>query len=147
MNEQEFSQRHVLPHLRQWGDASRIENSAESGTPDVTYAIDGQQGWIETKIIRNGVLTFERFQLPWLKRRLRVAHGNLWIFATDSDGLYVYSAEQIIKAPHYPTKRKTIEVLVEELEPLVFGAAQPWPWGAVLLMLTRHALRFTPTKV
>lgn len=146
MTEADFSRNDVMPHLLQWGDASRIENTTESGTPDISYAIAGIQGWIELKLIRQGKLTFEKFQLSWLKKRLRHSRGNLWLFATDEEALYIYSAEQLLAAPRYPYK-DMIQVLIEDLTPpLVHSPTKPWRWGDVLVLLTRHIMICTPAK-
>ena len=146
LTETEFSRNDIMPHLLQWGDATRIETTTISGMPDISYAIAGLQGFVELKIVRQGKLTFEKFQLPWFRKRLRHAKGNLWLFATDGAALYVYSAEQLLKAPRYP-KGDMVQLFIEELEPpLVFSPAKPWNWGEALTLLTRHALICTPAK-
>ena len=140
MNEAEFYRTYVAPKLSAWGDHSRIENSLEGGTPDISYAITGVQGWIETKIIHSGKMSFEKFQLPWLRKRLRHAEGNLFIFATDQTALYVYGAGQVLKAKA-TTYRKWTQVAIADIEkPVVYGPQQPWPWGEVLLLLTKDKI-------
>ena len=146
MDEATFSRQHVMPRLLQWGDATRVENTATSGMPDISYAIAGIQGFVEMKVIRQGKLSFEKFQLPWLRKRLRHARGNLWLFATDGDALYVYSAEQLLAAKRYP-HGDMVQLFIEELAPpLFFSPTQPWQWGSVLTLLTRHTLICTPVK-
>jgi hypothetical protein len=145
MLEADFYHNDVEPHLRQWGDYNRVESTTESGCPDISYAIGGIQGWIELKILHNDLLYFEKFQLAWLKKRLRHAHTNLWVFAADEAKLLVYSAEQVLKAPRTRVT-KWLVVDTEKIDvPMVCGL-RPWPWGKVLTLLTQHQLMFTPTK-
>ena len=128
-----------MPHLLAWGDASRVENAVESGMPDISYAIEGVQGWIETKLVRRGLLHFEKFQLAWLRKRLRHAHDNLWIFAVDDKGeaFYVYSALQVIMANRV-LKRDWLVINVSNIgAPLVYGSNAPWPWEKVHMLLAR----------
>lgn len=139
MLEADFYRNHVRKAFEQWGDHSRVENTAESGTPDITYAVGGIQGWVETKIIRSGCLKFEKFQLAWLRKRARHAHGkNLWVFATDGCSLYVFTADQILKGPR-TIDRDWVSVNVAALgKPRVFGEKMPWPWGQVLVALSEQ---------
>lgn len=135
--ESDFYARFVRPKLKDWGDHCRVENSAESGTPDISYAICGVQGWIETKLVREDALHFSVFQLPWMQKRLRHAKGNLWLFATDFQALYIYSAEQLLKAKKERVG-KWIKMMIYDIEPpLVYSPHPPWEWGRVLLLLTR----------
>ena len=143
MLESEFYHSHVKPHLEQWGDHNRVENSAESGTPDISYAIAGVQGWLELKVIRDGLLSFEKFQLAWLKKRWRHAKGNLWVFATDGEALYVYSVDRIIATPRH-VYRRWLKMPIALIEPNVHGPTKPWPWGKVLSTLTPRLTLASP---
>lgn len=139
MLEAEFYRNHVKKAFDRWGDHSRVENTAESGTPDISYAVGGLQGWVETKIVRAGCLKFEKFQLAWLKKRSRHAHGkNLWVFATDGKSLFVYTAEQILKGKRTMNK-DWVSVDIDSLgKPRVFGETLPWPWGQVLVAISEQ---------
>lgn len=58
-------------------DYTRIETNTALGVPDVNYCLNGQEGWIEYKVIENRVLqpdTMVRIrlrpeQVAWLTRR------------------------------------------------------------------------------
>jgi hypothetical protein len=136
ITEADFYRLHVRPHLDQWGDHCRVENTAESGTPDISYAINGIQGWIETKVVRHGKMHFERFQPAWMKKRLRHSLGNVWVFAADeaAEQLFIYRADDIVKAPKSKYKDWLV-VETKDVQPYVYSATRPWPWGRVLLAL------------
>lgn len=68
-------------------DLVRVENSAWPGTPDVSYCLDGVEGWIELKQVEKWPirpatpLRVEHFtaqQRAWLTRR-SVAGGRVWV--------------------------------------------------------------------
>jgi len=97
MNETEFYRNHVKKKLLLWGDHSRVENTTESGTPDISYAIKGIQGWIETKIIRKGEMKFETFQLAWRRKRARHSdYKNLWTLALDGNTVLLYNTRTLL---------------------------------------------------
>lgn len=85
MNEQQFYQGMVRPKLQTWGwSYERIENLLAPGLPDINYMTDnGDDGWIETKIIHDdGKIFLEKFQLPWAMKRLLVSpNARLFMLA------------------------------------------------------------------
>jgi len=105
MNETEFYRNHVRKKLLLWGDHSRVENTTESGTPDISYAIKGKQGWIETKVIRKAEMKFETFQLAWLKKRARHAeYKNLWVLALDINVVMLYNVQTLLESQRHMYK-------------------------------------------
>ena len=59
-------------------DLKRIENNVESGTPDVNYCINGKEGWIELKHVKEWpkggttplkIKHFSPEQRNWINRR------------------------------------------------------------------------------
>lgn len=79
MNEQQFYQTMVRPKLQTWGwFYERMENQLSPGAMDINYMTsNGDDGWIETKIIHdNGLIYFEKFQLPWMVRRLLISPNS-----------------------------------------------------------------------
>jgi len=87
MLETDFWNKHAKPGLFPYGDFQRVENTADTGTPDVNFAVKGfGQGWIELKVAHDGWLKFELFQLPWIRRRLKAAPGTCWVLAYIDEG-------------------------------------------------------------
>lgn len=97
MNEAELYRRIVRPKLGSWGDCRRVENSVDSGMPDVNYAFDGVNGWLELKLSHGGLYHFEKFQLPWLKRRARHSK-DVWVLGlnTGTASVRLHSVDQIL---------------------------------------------------
>jgi hypothetical protein len=59
---------------KQW-DAQRHEDKLTCGIPDVSYAIDGQSGWIELKCLAKWPSTNIIVKIPHL-----TPHQKLWLF-------------------------------------------------------------------
>jgi hypothetical protein len=99
MNETHLSQK-FMPVLKGLCDACRVENVAENGTPDINYAGERTQGWIETKVFHGAYLHFERFQIPWFRRRCRATGGRyVWLLATDFASIALYRAVDLLECP------------------------------------------------
>lgn len=107
--EKEFYTRYVRPFLAGHGDHERVENSVGSGTPDVNYAIEGVEGWIELKLCRGDSLHFEKYQLPWHVRRLK-HNSRLYVmaYAPKSNMLYLYNSAYITSLPSTVRGRKVL---------------------------------------
>lgn len=149
MNEAEFYRRHLRPTFKDWGDFFRVENSAQSGTPDINYAIAVMgrtaQGWIETKVSHPGGLHFEKFQLPWMKRRLRYTGDRfVWVLALIHDMVFLIEAKNIVNKPTY-LKGKWLVIAYHDLQPKV-TLSKPWRWDMVKRALLEEAQDYTPTK-
>lgn len=130
MDEATFYRNMVKPRFDEWGDHSRIENAVGSGIPDISYALQGRQGWCETKVIHSGKIFFERFQLPWFKKRLRHTDGkDLWVLALDKDGVKLYAAADLIQAPREKIRKWTV-IKTADVIPLAV-VKRPEDWQAV----------------
>ncbi len=124
----------LRPHL---GECDRVENSAASGMGDVFYNLDyGVTGWIETKLIKNGLIYFERFQPQWLRKHSDLG-ARIWVIAMDLKGsIYMYRARDgILKAPRTLIGKWTT-VKCEDFEP-TFVMHKPYKqWDRVVELLT-----------
>lgn len=131
MDEATFYRNMVKPRFDEWGDHCRIENAVGSGMPDINYAFaPRRQGWCETKVIHSGKIFFEKFQLPWMKKRLRHTEGkDLWVLALDKDGVKLYAAADLIEAPREKIRKWTV-VRTANVAPLVW-VKRPEDWQAV----------------
>lgn len=141
MTESEWWSRVKVQFSRQ-GDVCRIESTTGGGVPDVNYAIQGHHGWIELKVAKRGKLIFEKFQIPWLRRRLHHMDA-LWILALVGPELCLYHASEIVSAPSYlaVTKQKTWTV-VNTLDIMAsVRGPKPWPWQQVFTILTNKPLQ------
>ncbi len=92
MKESQFWSALVKPQLSPFGVMHRIENTVESGTPDVTYTLRhpnrnrAVSGWIELKVChlparQNTVVRFKRFtpaQAEWLREWSAIG-GSAWL--------------------------------------------------------------------
>lgn len=139
MDESTFYQNMVKPRFDKWGTHDRVENAVGSGMPDISYAI-GRQGWLETKVVHSGKIFFEKFQLPWFKKRLRHMDGkDLWVLAHDKDGVKLYAAADLTRAPREKYRKWTV-VKTADVCPLLV-IKPPWDWQPL-----RQALlyEFTP---
>lgn len=85
--------RHLRPLLNGDGwHAMRVENPALPGTPDVNWAGDGAEGWLEIKYVhryppKGGTVQVRDFspqQRVWLTKRRRVG-GNAKLIARIAD--------------------------------------------------------------
>jgi len=85
-----FSHR-VMDAMRQFGGQwIRIE---ASGVPDISFAVGGSEGWIETKIAdEHGHVRFQPLQPAWLVERARHGGGMTWvlIYSPASKVIWVY---------------------------------------------------------
>lgn len=67
--------KHLNPHLQ------RIESgSTGQGIPDVNGCWNGQEAWIELKVVRGRKVLIEPMQVNWHRQRAK-AGGNVWILA------------------------------------------------------------------
>jgi hypothetical protein len=143
MDEGTFYRNLVKPRFEDWGDHCRIENAVGSGMPDINYAFWPRQGWCETKVVHGGKLFFEKFQLPWFRKRLRHTGGkDLWVLAYDKDATKLYAAADLIEAPREKIRKWTV-VRTADVVPLILVKC-PGDWLAV-----RRAMlyEFTPSDL
>jgi hypothetical protein len=136
--EADFFNEHVGPAIRAEGVCSRVENSAEGGTPDVSYALYGYQGWIETKIVRAGKLHFEKFQIPWMRKRLRATNGvGVYVLCTDFKVVWLFDAIDVVQAPKTLHEKWTV-VYLSDLTP-VATLTKPWRWSVINAILAQRS--------
>lgn len=109
MREDELYKRYVQPRISEWGDCCRVENTVDSGMPDVNYAIENNHGWLELKVVHSNLYHFEKFQLPWLKRRARHSK-DVWVLALHGREAVVrlHSVSQLFEAERGTKKKWTI---------------------------------------
>ena len=135
MTEQDFVNDEVMPQLRKYGHAIHVQNSAESGTPDINYAIFPISGWIEAKVAKSGWLYFETFQIPWFRKRLRaLGGGGVFVLAKIGTETCLWKADAILAVDREPYK-KWVRCKVDSLPaPLVTLSSQGW--SAIIAALT-----------
>ena len=135
MREQDFVNDEVMPQLRKVGHVIHVQNSAESGTPDINYAIFPVSGWIESKVAKSGWLYFETFQIPWFRKRLRaLGGGGIFVLAKVGAETCLWKADAILAAPREPYK-KWVRCKVTDLETPTVTLSQSG-WGGIIAALT-----------
>lgn len=143
MKESQFWSTIVKPQLSSFGVLHRIENTVESGTPDVTYSLRhpakprNVSGWIELKVTKRPVrqetiVRFKRFtveQAEWLREWSAVG-SSAWLLTMI--GPYF----TLIDGRHCP--RVQAGVTLREFQELssVIGSNR-FPTGRILDCLTR----------
>lgn len=120
MNETEFYQKHVrkmssVLHLE------RIENAVGVGFPDVSAAGGGKQFLIETKVAKGEFLYFEKFQIPFYKKRYRYTDGKgIFIMALcEEKELLVWDASVFVGATLEPYKKWNRVKVTEVADPFI----------------------------
>jgi hypothetical protein len=125
------------PHFKHWGEFSRVENAIEPGMWDIHYCIDGQLGWLETKIVHSNLLYFEKFQLPWGRRYWRTGATNMFVIA-GFEGLsglmYIYHVKEITSAPK-TLDRKFVVINIEDINPQI-SLEKPYNWEVLRQLLS-----------
>lgn len=148
MRENDFVNNEVMPHLR-IGDnhVVHVQNSAESGTPDVQFSIFPASGWIETKVAKSGWLYFETFQIPWFRKRARSAKGfGVWVLARIGSEIHLYLGTQIVDTPR-ETYKKWVRCKVSDLpDPIVRLGSHTESWSGIIAALTDPS-QFTSQEV
>lgn len=116
MNEADFYSRYVQPCISSHGDCCRVENTVDGGMPDVNFAIRNTHGWLELKVVHSGLLHFEKFQLPWLKRRFRHSK-DVWVLVLhDTKGVVRLHTIPSILSCDFESKRKWTVVKADQPE-------------------------------
>lgn len=129
--EQDFVNNEVMPRLREHGHAIHVQNAAESGTPDINYAIFPVSGWIETKVAKSGWLYFETFQIPWFRKRIRALKGGgVFVLAKVNGNTCLWPAVAIIEAEREPYRKWTRVRVANLSDPIATD------WSGILQCLT-----------
>ena len=122
----------LRPHL---GECDRVENSAASGMADVFYNIDGKTGWVETKLIKSGLIYFEKFQPQWIRKH-SILGARIWVVAMDlRETIYFYYAADILVAPR-TLIGKWATVRADDVTPYLKMEKPYKLWGRVHELLT-----------
>lgn len=133
----------IRPKLQAWGEVSRVENSIESGMPDVFFMCGGQYNWIETKVDHAGELYYERFQPGWHRRYIRAGATNLFcmtsVEGSRSCEMNVYHMADLVKAP-FTHRGKWYIFRTEDLTPIL-TMRKTYDWDPLRLLLSKP---FTP---
>ena len=108
---------HVRSGLGKVGHVSRVESSAASGMPDVSFAARGREAWLELKVEKPGCkLYFELSQPLWMRERVRVG-VTPWILWLSYDESWVYLAKaQTLLLAEKEYKREQVVVKSEYLK-------------------------------
>lgn len=123
----------LRPHL---GECDRVENILVSGMADVFYNMgNGITGWVETKLIKSGLIYFEKFQPQWISKHSKIG-ARIWIIAMDQkETIYFYQPRVILSAPR-TLVGKWITVRVTDIVPY-FEMYKPYrSWGQVHELLS-----------
>jgi len=96
----------------------RIENSLGAGFPDVSAAGGGKQFLIETKVAKGEFIYFEKFQIPFYKKRLRYTNGKgIFVMALcEANELMIWEASCFVDTKLEPYK-KWNRVKVSDVDP------------------------------
>lgn len=136
MSEQDWCNKVVLPGLRKHGTVSKNENAAATGSPDYEYVINGTSGWFEAKVVHGSFVLFEKFQLPWMRKRVReTGVRNIWVLVSDATSVYLFESETLVRAPREPY-RKWVRVNIRELSPRLSLLTKPYDWALVARVLS-----------
>lgn len=117
----------LKPHLETWGACSRVENTLEGGMFDIFYGIEGNSGWIETKLDHNGKILFERFQIPWARKYSSVGVRLFVIILLKNQDIAVCDIDDILNAPR-ESYQKWIRISIKDLTPREI-LSKPFYWG------------------
>lgn len=96
----------LQPYLIRWGEADRVENILGSGMSDIFYNIEGTTGWIETKVLKQDLLYFEKFQPNWMRKHTRIGLNRIFVVAIDSkESILVWKASRVVNGVFVPKEK------------------------------------------
>lgn len=96
----------LQPYLSRWGEVDRVENVLGSGMSDVFYNIDGVVGWVETKVMKRGLLYFEKFQPNWMRKHVRAGFSRVFVVAIDErETILVWRASRVVDGKFVPQSK------------------------------------------
>lgn len=120
----------IRPKLEKWGTCTRVENELGSGTPDVFYSIQRIGGWIETKVAKGKYIYFEKFQMPWYRRHLKVGFDRIFVVVLDDDVIKVWNARDVVRAPVESYEKWTVVHVSNLPQPACMFRLQDGSWDA-----------------
>jgi len=96
LSELNFSRTLVAALWQRGAHVQRIEDKLSQGIPDINMCVNGTELWIETKVFSwpkryntNIAITFQPFQLPWLRERIS-AGGRCLVVARERHNKLVF---------------------------------------------------------
>lgn len=122
------------------GKWTRIENAVTFGMFDTNLAREGQEVWVELKILPGKKLRIRPLQYGWAVDRYKLGGmTNAFFLAEAEDGIYVFSIEYLYahRKRLIPTKRKMYEFTVDKE---IDGHCYHTEWPSVVEAM------FTPAK-
>lgn len=136
MLEKDFWNNVAHPPLKKAGEFERVENAQGVGTADVSYAMNGVQGWIETKVEKGGHLYFEKFQIPWLlRRRSHAEHIYVLAYFPKTSAVVLYDPQQLMWAER-EVHGKWTRVRAQDL-PDIMTLSRPYAWHKLIEKLSQ----------
>lgn len=136
MRENDWCNQVVLRGLRKYGTVSKNENAAATGSPDYEYVINGTSGWFEAKVVHGSAILFEKFQLPWMRKRVReTGVRNVWVLVSDAAAIHLYESETVVRAPREPY-RKWVRVRLDDISPRLSLLSKPYDWALMARVLS-----------
>jgi hypothetical protein len=106
----------------------RIENEVGTGISDVNACRDGQERWIELKLVKGDRIYFRCSQRSWITRRTQVG-GKVFVLARDGDVLLLYDGFLAATAPSHPYKNgKSYYVKRADLPTPLWSHPKPVDW-------------------
>lgn len=124
------------------GHLVRIENTAGIGTPDVHACLDGQEVWIELKVVKGNFIYFQASQLAWFTRRV-AAGGNVKVLwrrkCCEQDGINIAPAQHILSAlQHIADIDRTPSICRIPIAKVSFeNFCKPWRWKRITASVYR----------
>jgi hypothetical protein len=115
-------------HLRDFDWLSVETGSTAAGVPDMNFAKDGVEGWIENKACWHWRITVRPMQIGWCERRLRYNNRVFCAVRRCGDELWLYRASML---------RRLATQRLDEVEPLGHweGGAARWDWCTIRTIL------------
>jgi len=115
----------------------RVENTCGTGTPDVNFAWNGHEKWVELKYLakfpvrKTTKVTLSCFtldQITWILSRWCVKKGSTYLFVQVGDKYYLFNAHGANKVYHGVTT-------MEFKELAIWSGGKGWNGDELLLAL------------
>lgn len=115
-------------HLRGFDLLSVETGGTTSGVPDLNYARDNIEGWIECKAADHWRITVRPMQVGWCERRLRYNNRVFCAVRRGKAELWLY---------HASAMRRLMHERLDIVEPLGHwtGGAAAWDWDVITQLL------------
>lgn len=131
----------IRPKAQWVGHFFRIENTSNSGTFDVNYAMSGgpgpvAQGWLELKVVKNNRLIIRKYQRAFARTRLRITGGtSVWflVFNPDDESISLFHGSVFIDIPDEAIISQNMDEVIikyDHFTPSVH-AIKPYKWDMI----------------